>query len=289
MSQATVRQAASPMARFETGKIVRTAVLIIVAFIFVFPYFWMVSSSLKTLREVTATPPSLFPVVPQWENYVIAFTKAPLVKYGGNTLIICVCVIVGALSLASFASYALVFLNFRGKELVFLMLLAPQLITGVVLLLPLFSVMNSLKLLNTYWALIIPYTVMYQPFIVALLRGYLETIPRELVEAARIDGGSELWIALRVIIPLAKPILATGALFCFIWSWTEFLFALIFIQKPELRTITVGLALLQSVPNFPPQTNVIMAGAAAVTLPTLILFVFAQRQFIQGLTAGAVK
>ncbi len=281
-----VRQSAI---RYYIWRSMGMSVLLCALVIFVFPYFWMISSSLKTMPEVTGTPPVLLPKALQWGNYVTAFTRAPLLRYGGNTLIICISVILLALGLALMAAYALVFLEFRGKELVFLTLLAPQLITGVVLLLPLFSVLNMLKMLNTYWALIIPYTVMYQPFVVALLRGYLETIPKELVEAARIDGGTEFWIALRVVTPLAKPILATGALFCFIWAWTEFLFALIFIQKPEMRTVTVGVALLQSIPNFPPQTNVIMAGAAAVTLPTLIVFIFAQRQFIQGLTAGAVK
>ena len=110
-----------------------------------------------------------------------------------------------------------------------------------------------------------------------------------MAESARIDGASEPWILARIIFPLAKPALATVALFCFIWSWNEFLFALIYLQKTLLRTISVGIALLQSVPNFPPETNVIMAAATAVTLPVLLLFSFTQRQFIQGMTAGAVK
>jgi len=264
-------------------------VLLVVLAVFLFPFFWMISSSLKTLGEVSTFPPPILPETPQWENYRTAFEKAPLFKYGLNTIIVSVSVILMTVILTVMAAYALVFLEFRGKELVFLILLAPQMVAGVTLLLPLFMVLHRLKMLNTYWSLIIPYSVLFAPFSIMLLRGYLETVPRDLVDAARVDGASELWTLFRVIFPLARPALATAALFCFIWSWNEFLFALVYVQKPELRTISVGIALLQSVPNFPPQTNIILAASAAVTLPVLILFGFTQRQFIEGITAGAVK
>jgi hypothetical protein len=151
------------------------------------------------------------------------------------------------------------------------------------------NVTAQLGMLNKLQSLIIPYTVLYCPFSIMLLRSYLSTIPKELVEAARVDGASEPWILARVIFPLARPALATVALFCFIWSWNEFLFALVYVPKPDMRTISVGLALLQAVPQFPPEMNIIMAAAAAVTLPVLLLFSVAQRQFIEGMTAGAVK
>lgn len=257
--------------------------------IFLFPFFWMISSSLKTLGEVNVFPPPILPKVPQWENYVAAFTRAPLFKYGLNTIIVSLSVIVLTITLSVMAAYALVFLEFRGKELVFLLLLAPQMVVGVTLLLPLFAVLLKLKLLNTYLALILPYSVLYVPFSVMLLRGYLETIPRELVDAARVDGATELWTLIRVIIPLLRPALGTAALFCFIWSWNEFLFAMVYVQKPNLRMISVGIAFLQSIPNFPQHTNVILAASAAVTVPVLIVFGFTQRQFIQGITSGAVK
>lgn len=264
-------------------------VLLIALIIFMFPFFWMVSCSLKTLREVSVFPPPILPEVPQFENYPTAFRSAPLLRYGLNSLIICSSVIVLVVSLTSLATYALVYLDFRGKRWVFLALLAPQMVAPVSLMLPLFMVLHRVKILNTLPALIIPYTVMYSPFSIFLLRGYLQTIPRDLVEAARVDGASEFWIMLRVIFPLLKPALGTVAIFCFIWSWNEFLFAMVYVQKPLLRTISVGLALLQSVPNFPPQTNIILAAATAVTLPVLALFAVMQRQFIEGMTAGAVK
>jgi ABC-type glycerol-3-phosphate transport system permease component len=264
-------------------------VLLVVLVIFLFPFFWMMSSSLKTLGEVSTFPPPILPAVPQWENYVTAFDRAPLFRYGLNTIIISVSVILMTITLSVMAAYALVFLKFRAKELVFLILLTPQVVSGVILLLPLFIVLHTLKVLNTYWSLIIPYSVLFSPFSIMLLRGYLETVPKDLVDAARVDGATELWTLFRIIFPLARPALATVALFCFIWSWNEFLFALVYMQKPNLRTISVGIALLQSVPNFPPQTNVILAASAAVTLPVLLLFGFAQRQFIEGMTAGAVK
>ncbi len=264
-------------------------VLSLILLVFLFPFFWMISSSLKTLGEVNTTPPPLLPAEPQWQNYVTAFTRAPLLRYGWNTLLICAAVIVLTVVLSLMASYALVFLKFRGKGLVFQLLLTPQIIAGVILLLPLFSVLQLFGLLNTYWALIIPYVVLFAPFSVMLLRGHMETIPKELVDAARVDGASELRTLFSVLLPLLRPAAATVALFCFIWSWNEFLFALVYIQKPILRTISVGIALLQSIPGFPPETNVILAASAAVTVPVLILFTFTQRQFIQGITAGAVK
>lgn len=266
--------------------------IIVLAFslgLFMFPFFWMISSSLKTLREVSIFPPPFFPAVPQWDNYVVAFTKAPLFRYGLNSLIVCVSVILGVIILSLLASYAVVFLDFRFKSFVFLTLLAPQMVAGVSLMLPLFMILHNMGLLNTLPALIIPYTVLYSPFSVFLLRGYLQTLPRDLVEAARVDGASELWTLTRVIVPLTRPALATVAVFCFIWSWNEFLFAMVYVQRPLLRTISVGLALLQSVPNFPPQTNIIMAAATAVTVPVLVLFATMQRQFIGGMTAGAVR
>ena len=264
-------------------------VLLVVLAIFLFPFFWMISSSLKTLGEVSTFPPPIFPAVPQWQNYVTAFERAPLVRYGLNTVVVSMSVIVMTITLSVMAAYAMVFLQFRGKELIFLVLLAPQMVSGVILLLPLFIVLLRLKMLNTYWSLIIPYSVLYAPFAIMLLRGYLETVPRDLVDAARVDGATELWTLFRIIFPLARPALATVALYCFIWSWNEFLFALVYVQKPNLRTISVGIALLQALPNFPPETNIILAASAAVTLPVLILFGFTQRQFIEGITAGAIK
>lgn len=263
--------------------------LIIATLIFIFPFFWMISSSLKTLAESHTAPPPVFPASPQWQNYTTAFQNAPLLRYGLNTLIIALGVIGLTVTLAMMAGYALVFLNFRGKELMYMILLAPQIIAGVILLLPLFSVLNFLKMLNSYWSLIIPYTVLFAPFSVMLIRGYMSSIPKELVDAARVDGASEVYILFKVIFPLLRPAVATVTLFCFIWTWNEFLFALVYIQKPDLRTISVGIALLQSLPGFPPATNIILAASAAVTIPVLILFTLTQKQFIQGMTAGAVK
>lgn len=270
-------------------RVFSVVILLVSVAVFVFPFFWMISCSFKTFREVSIFPPPILPAQLHWQNYVDAFSRAPLFKYGLNSLIVSGSVIVILGILSAMAAYALVFLEFRAKELVFLILLTPQMISGVVLMLPLFGVLHKLHLLNTLPALILPYTVIFAPFSVFLLRGYLATIPKELVEAARVDGALELWILSRVIFPLIKPALATVALFSFIWSWNEFPFALVYVQKPDLRTITVGLALLESLPYFPPQTNIILAAATAVTLPVLILFSMAQRQLIQGITAGAVR
>lgn len=273
----------------ELRRVLAITLLGVASAVFIFPFFWMISCSLKTLREVSVFPPPILPAVPQFENYITAFSRAPLARYGFNSLVVCVSVILLTVVLSAMAAYALVFLDFRGRERVYLILLAPQMVAAVALMLPLFQVLHKLKLLNTYPALIIPYSVLFSPFSIMLLRGYLETIPKELVEAGRVDGASELWILMRVIFPLLRPPLAAVAIFLFIWSWNEFLFAMVFIQKPLMRTVSIGIALLESVPNFPPENNIILAAATAVTLPVLILFSTMQRQFIEGMTAGAIK
>ena len=270
-------------------RLVGIIALVVSLLLFMFPFLWMISCSLKTLGEVSIFPPPVLPAVPQFVNYATAFQSAPLLRYALNSLIICLSVIALVTGLTSLAAYALVFLEFRYKRLIFLMLMAPQMVAGVTLMLPLFIVLHRLKMLNTLPALIIPYTVLYSPFSTMLLRGYLQTLPKDLVEAARVDGASELWTLTRVIFPLLKPAVGTVAIFCFIWSWNEFIFAMVYIQKPLLRTVSVGLALLQSVPNFPPQTNIILAAATAITIPVLLVFALMQRQFIEGITAGAVK
>jgi len=279
--------------RITFGQVISRALgiitLILSLAVFMFPFFWMISCSLKTLGEVSVFPPPVFPAKAQFVNYQVAFQSAPLLRYGLNSLIVCISVIVLVIVMTSLAAYALVFLDIRFKRIVFLILMAPQMVAGVTLMLPLFLVLNELKMLNTLPALIVPYSVLYSPFSTMLLRGYLQTLPKDLVEAARVDGASELWTLTRVIFPLLKPALGTVAIFCFIWSWNEFLFAMVFIQKPIMRTVSVGLALLNSIPNFPPQTNIILAAATAITLPVLIVFATMQRQFIEGITAGAVK
>ena len=159
--------------------------------VFMFPFFWMISSSLKTLREVSVFPPPVLPETPQWENYTVAFERAPLMRYGLNSLIVCVAVILGVIVLSLLASYALVFLDFRLKGVVFLALLAPQMVAPVSLMLPLFMILHRVGLLNTLPALIIPYTVLYSPFAIfccgATCRACLGTSSRP-----RVDGASDV-------------------------------------------------------------------------------------------------
>jgi len=290
---AVTRVAPTHHQRITFGKVISRTLgiitLIVSLVVFMFPFFWMISCSLKTLGEVSVFPPPILPAKAQFVNYLVAFQSAPLLRYGLNSLIVCISVIILVIGMTSLAAYALVFLDIRFKKVVFLILMAPQMVAGVTLMLPLFIVLLELKLLNTLPALIIPYAVLYSPFSTMLLRGYLQTLPKDLVEAARVDGATELWTLTRVIFPLLKPALGTVAIFCFIWSWNEFLYAMVFIQKPMLRTVSVGLALLNSIPNFPPQTNIILAAATAITIPVLVVFATMQRQFIEGITAGAVK
>ncbi len=255
------------------------------AAVMLLPFIWMLSTSVKTLSEALSIPPIWIPSRFHWENYVNAWNAAPFGRYFFNSAFIAVTTTVGEVITTVFAAYAFAKMNFFGKGFLFTLLLGTLMIPGQMLLVPNYVTIKRLGWYNTYWALIIPWIV--SVFGIFLLRQFFRTIPDELWDSARIDGCSRLRFIWQIVVPLAKPGIATVALFKFIGSWNAFLWVLIMTDKVELRTVPVGLRFFMS--DMGTDYPLLMAAATLAIVPILILFFVAQRQFIQGIARTGLK
>ena len=252
-----------------------------------FPMLWILDTSLKPLDELTAQPILYLPTHPTLSNYQIAFQQAPFARYYLNSVVVSLSATLACLVLASLAGYALARLRFRGKQVVLVGILTASFFPPITQLIPLYQLMLNLHLLNTYWALIIPYTFHTLPMAIWLLSAYLRDIPRDLEEAAMVDGTSRLGAFWRVIVPVSAPGFVTAAIIVFVYNWNEFLFALTYEPDANMRTIPVGIALYQGQFTFPWGT--ITAATVVAVLPLVVIILVFQRRLITGLTAGAVK
>ncbi len=249
--------------------------------IFLLPFLWMVSTSLKHEQDVFTYPPSFFPNSFQWQNYVDGWTLLPFNTFLRNSLIVTTANVVGNLISCSLVAYGFARLRGRGKNMLFLLLLATIMIPREVTIVPRFLLFSELGLVNTLWPLILPAWFGF-PFFIFLLRQFFMTIPRDLDDAARIDGASHLRILFDIILPLSRPALATVAIFAFIGNWTNLLDPLIYIRSTELYTLALGLNLFRG-QNFT-QFNMLMAVSIITLIPVLLIFFFAQRIFVRGVT-----
>ncbi|MBJ6361396.1 carbohydrate ABC transporter permease [Paenibacillus sp. GCM10012307] len=249
------------------------------------PFIWMVSSSLKNANELYAVPPIWIPQKWLWQNFVYMFEHAPWGIYFLNTTKITLIVIVGQLIVCSMGAYAFSRLNFKGRDALFFLILCTTMIPYHVTMIPTFKIMKSLDWINTHKALIVP--ALFSPFGIFLLRQFFLTITKELEQAAMIDGCSYPRIFWHVILPNAKPALTTLAIFIFMGTWNDFLAPLIYLNDDGLKTLTLGLASFQGTNTT--QWNYMMAGALIVMLPILIVFAFAQRYFVEGITMSGMK
>jgi multiple sugar transport system permease protein len=283
---ATGKRVLSKRAHRLLTRIVLYPVLIGLSALFLFPLFWMISTSLKTRPEVATMPPTWLPAVPQWSNYPGALKFAPLLKFARNTLLICVVNVIGTVLSCSLVAYGFSRIRWPGRNIVFILVLSTMMIPGQVTMIPIYIVFTKLNWVNTFYPLTIP-SFFGSAFFIFLLRQFFLTIPLELSEAAIIDGSSELGIYARIILPLAKPALATVALFTFLGHWNDFLGPLIYLSDPEKYTLSIGLRFFQTLTwnEFPMQ----MAASTMMTLPIIILFFFTQRTFIQGITMTGLK
>jgi raffinose/stachyose/melibiose transport system permease protein len=251
-----------------------------------YPMFLMVISSFKSTREIFRSPFTL-PENWQFENYITAWNQGNFSTYFGNSVFVTVTSVVLVLLLGSLAAYPLGRYKFRGKQALMMYFLAGLMLPIRLGILPLFFLMRTLNLLNTPWSLIFLYTASGMPFTIFILSNFFETLPRELEEAARIDGASELRIYWQVMLPLVRPALATVAIFNFIPWWNDFFFPLIFIRAERYRTLPLGLFSF-----FGERQNdwaLLFSGLTITALPLLVLYLFASKQIISGLTSGALK
>jgi len=247
------------------------------------PFIWMISTSLKPMAEVFKFPPQLLSANPQPANYLRIFSTIPFGRAITNSLIVAVSVTLLQLIVCSMAAYAFSSLRFRGREVLFLIYLAALMVPSQVTLIPNFILIRNLGWIDTYQGLILPYA--FSSFGTFLLRQYMKTIPRDLIEAARIDGASHFQIYLTLILPLARPALGALAIFTFVAQWNNFLWPLITVTKPEMQVTTVALARLQG--QFNTDWPLLMTGSVLAIVPMLVVFALGNRSFISGITAGS--
>lgn len=263
------------------------AALAIAVMVILFPVFWMVSSSLKPQTELFARNLTLLPIDWTLENYRNVWNGTEFPLYFWNSFKVAAISTFFAVIVSIYAAYAIARIRFPGRYAYGILMLVTQMVPHILIVIPLFLIIRRLGLLNTHAALIIAYTAFALPFSIWLLRGFFESIPEELEDAAAIDGASQMGTLHKIILPLAGPGIAAVTMFNFIRAWNEFLFALVFLQSRDLFTMPLGLASFQEEYTF--RWDLIMAGASIITLPVLLFFLLMQRFIVQGLLGGAVK
>jgi ABC-type glycerol-3-phosphate transport system permease component len=260
---------------------------VLLVFVCLFPFWWMVLSSVKTLRELYTVPPIWWPEMPTWDNYRKVLFESNIPRYFLNSIVISVGSTALALVLAIFASYGFARFKFKGKPLLQSLVLVGQLLPTAAIIVPLFITLRVLGLVNTYWGLILVYMIITLPLSVWMLTSYFKNIPVELDEAAIIDGASRLGCLFRITLPLSLPGLASVMVYAFVTTWNEFIFALCFATDSSVKTLPIGLAEFST--EFNTDWGAVMAASVVMTLPIAILFLSMQRLFVGGLTAGATK
>lgn len=270
------------------SKIVLTIIMLVLAFIVIFPFILMLSSSLKPLNEIYQFPPKIISPNSSLSNYKkVLFEQTPsFLLYLKNTAFTTLVSVLGTVVTASLGGYAFAKLKFKGRDTLFLLYLATMMIPFQALMVPQFILFRYLGIFNTLWALILPR--LFSPLGTFLMRQNFAEIPNEIIEAGRIDGENEFGVFLKLVLPLAKPALATVSILNFVWRWNDYEAPLIFITNKNLYTLTIGLT------NFIDDAgsaadNLIMAAAFVATIPIIIVFIFGQKYIIDGMTTGSVK
>ena len=266
-------------------QIIGNLLLLLVAVGMVVPFLWMISTSLKADEYILSIPPQLLPAEPTLASYQRLNELFPIARLFSNSMLAALLSTMGQLLTSSLAAYAFARIEFRARNAIFLLYLATLMIPFQVTITPLFILMRMLGWLNSYQGLILP--GIFSAFGVFLLRQALLSIPRELEEAAIIDGASPWTLYARIVMPLVRPSLATLAIFAFMGSWNSFLWPLFILRDDALMTLPVGLATLHG--RWLTQWNLVMAGAVITVLPMLIVYLFAQRYFEQGVVLSGLK
>ncbi len=284
-----LRTRRATVARRRVQRVLVYLGVLLITVIFAIPFVWMIVTSLKTPDALAAPGVSWIPRPLDGQNYADALTTIPFLQYLGNTLVICLPNVVGTVLSCSLAAYALACIQWPGRGASFVVVLATMMLPYPVTIIPLYLLFRNLGWLHIaggYLPLIVP-AFFGAPFFIFLLRQFFVSMPVELSEAAKVDGASEFRIYARIIMPLAKPALATTALFTFLYTYTDFLNPLIYISDPDRFTLSLGL--LGFFGSHGAAWGPLMAASALFTIPTVILFLVAQRTFIQGIVTTGLK
>lgn len=261
-------------------------ILLIFSLIALVPVLWIWLGSFKSGLEFSTNPMGI-PREWHFSQLVEVWNKANFSTYTRNSIIVVIPSVLLILLLASLAAYAFAMFKFKGKGAIYFIFIAGLTIPVEVVIVPLFYELFKLNLLDTYWAMILPQVALILPFGIFLLRGFMEEIPRSITDAAKIDGCSELKIFFYIMLPISKPSLSTLGAFSFLWTWNIFILPFIVIRNDDLRTAQAGLAAFQG--RYVPNPGLIAAAATIVSIPIVIVYILFQKQFIKGVTAGALK
>ncbi len=275
------------MTEHKRSAAIRYTLVTLTMCLIIAPFYWIYSSSVKESTEIVSLAPTLFPQTFTLTHYANLLSSSDYPIYLTNSVVVSAATMAITVVLATSAAYGLYRLPFPGSKTLYRMILLAYIFPGSLLLIPLYVMLSSLNLLDTQLALIIINVTFAAPFSVWLLKAFFASIPFELEEAASLDGASWLQTLLRVVLPLASPGVASVAIFAFITSWTEYMFASILIISDANRTLPVGLAGI--IGQYVIDWGLLLAGAGATTLPIILLFVLIGRYFVQGLLEGGVK
>jgi multiple sugar transport system permease protein len=268
----------------QTGAIVA---LLIGAVFAGLPVFWMVVSSFKPNTEIFDLPPQIIADNFTLDAYTSILSDPAKLRFFVNSYVVSLSVTVLTLLVAVLAAYAFSRFDFPLKRAINVVIVSVQAVPPITLLIPYFGLMVTLKLYNTYWALILTYIVFTLPYAIIMLTGYFNTIPKDLDEAVRVDGAGSLTALFRILVPISIPGLVSVGIYTFMIAWNEYLFALTLTRTEEMRTVPIGIQLLMGQHSY--EWNEMMAMSILGCLPVLVLFLFFQRYFIGGMTAGSVK
>ncbi|MBA4224251.1 MAG: sugar ABC transporter permease [Methylobacterium sp.] len=269
--------------RLETTSI--WLLLVAGAGVMFFPVYWMFATAVRPKDEVFSGAAGLIPSSFVWQNFADAIGRVPFLSWTANSLIITVFAVVITVTINLLCGYAFAKFRFAGRDILFLAVLSALMIPFQVIIVPLFLVVSELGLLSDYWGVILPRAA--EAFGIFMVRQFMVSIPDELLEAARIDGASELKIFFKIVVPLSKPIIAVLVIFTFMWRWNDFALPLIVMMKHEMYTVQLGLNLLRG--QFNTEWSMIMAIALLSLVPMLIIFTFFQRYFVQGISGSGLK
>jgi multiple sugar transport system permease protein len=280
------------------------AVLVVLSLVYVLPFAWLVTTSLQPDEERSKAPPAFIPAPagaaeaiekatgihlayePTVIHYANGLTRVPVLLFLRNTVLVCTLSVIGTILSSSLVAYGFSILRWRGRDATFFIMLATMMLPGQVTMIPAFLIWRQLGLVDTFAPLVVP-AFLGSPFFIFLFRQFFLTIPRDLVEAARMDGAGELRIWARLVMPLSTPAIATVGLFAFLGAWNDFLGPLIYLADQSRYTLSIGLAMFRT--QYGSEYGQMMAVAALMTVPIVLLFFFAQKTFIQGIKTSGMK
>jgi len=279
--------------RRRITRLLTYALLITCGLIFAFPLFWTLSSSLQTWQELRSYKPHLIPAVPQWGNYPHLFQIQPMARWMLNSFMIIFLSLPGGILSATMTAYAFARFRYPGRDVWFIIMLGTMMIPSQVLLIPQYLLFFKFGWINTYYPLTVPSWLGGGAFTIFLLRQFIMSIPRDLDEAAIMDGAGPIRILWQILVPLMKPALTTVAVLGFLGTWNDFFGPFIYLNKAKLFTAAVGLQFLTAAEMIEttrePRDHLLMAAAAVMSLPVILLFILAQRYFVQGVVLSGIK